>query len=69
MFDDRFPNIADFVARGGWFEVGDDEGPLGFVRAVEHGGLVWESKSSYTSLEAALQDLEKNLVDWLEETA
>ena len=68
MFDSRFPNIADLVARGGWFELGESEDIPAMIRAYDHGGTIYEGKSSYPTLEAALQDLEKNLVEWLEET-
>ena len=68
MFDDQFPNIADLIARGGWFELGESENIPAMIRAYDPGSTIYEGKSSYPTLEAALQDLEKNLVEWLEET-
>jgi len=68
VFDDRFPNIAELVARDGPFELGESEDIPALIRAYDPGGTIYEGKSSYPTLEAALQDLEKNLVEWLEET-
>ena len=38
------------------------------VRALDSGGMVWEGKDQYKSIDAALQDLEKGLEEWMEET-
>jgi hypothetical protein len=33
-----------------------------FVRALDAGGLVWEEQEDYATFDAALQDLEANLL-------
>ncbi len=38
-----------------------------FVRAYDHGGTVYEGKSSYPNLDEALQDLEQAIKSYLEE--
>lgn len=38
-----------------------------FVRAYDTGGTIYEGKSSYSSLEAAFQDLEAGIKTYLEE--
>jgi hypothetical protein len=47
-----FPTIAEFVRTQGWIEIGDQDG-VGFtVRALDYGGLVYESKKPRTLAEA-----------------
>jgi hypothetical protein len=36
------------------------------VRALDEGGLVWESSDDYETLDEALQALEIELAEWLE---
>ncbi len=36
-----------------------------FIRALDDGGMVWEGRKSYPTLDAALQDLETALVAWM----
>lgn len=38
-----------------------------FVRAYDLGGTVYEGKDSYPSMEAALQDLEAGIKEYLDE--
>jgi hypothetical protein len=37
------------------------------VRALDIGGLIWEGKAKYPSLDALLRDLENGLTAWFEE--
>lgn len=72
MSDDfarRYPIINRFVFERGWIEVGSDEYSLSFIRALDPGGLVWEGKQFYDTLDDALADLERGLAQWLKETA
>ena len=43
----------------GWIEIGESEYIKSFVRAYDFGGRVYEGKSSYHTIEAALEDLER----------
>ena len=55
-----FPTIAEFVRTQGWIEIGDQDG-VGFtVRALDYGGLVYESKKPRTLAEA-MKALERGI--------
>lgn len=63
-FEKTYPNIAYWVnEHEGWIEIGYDvDSPLNsFVRALDCGGMLWQGKESYDSLDAALQDLNAGL--------
>ena len=49
------PHIAEWVQDHGWIEIGQDEHSTSFVRALDIGGLVWEGKTRYGSLDEAFQ--------------
>ncbi len=51
----------------GWIEIGQDDDSQSFVRALNMGGMVWEGKSKYKSVDAALDDLEAALEKIIEE--
>jgi len=61
MDSKNYSAIAHWVDTYGWVEIGQDEYSTSFVRALDMGGTVWEGKSSYSSLADALQDLDHNL--------
>jgi hypothetical protein len=62
---DRYPHLWDWVRRRGWVEIGCDGHLPSFARALDAGGLVWESKGKYASLEDALRDLDQGIAAWL----
>ena len=51
----------------GWIEIGQDDDSQSFVRALDMGGMVWEGKPKYKSVDAALDDLEAALEKIIEE--
>ena len=61
-FEERYPTIHRFVE-----EIGQDSTIASFVRAYDEGGTVYEGKSSYRSLDAALADLEAGIQAYLDE--
>lgn len=63
LFEKTYPNITHFAKEMGYIDIGyDDESPSSsFIRVYDLGGMVWESKDDYDSLDEALQDLEENL--------
>lgn len=67
VLSDSYPNITQFVESIGWIEVGyDGDSPLtSFIRALDEGGMVWEGKDEYATLDEAFQDLEQGLKDWM----
>jgi len=56
-----YPAIAEYVSGWGWIEVGRDEMNRSFVRALDDGGLVWESPSKTRSADMAFEALEAAL--------
>ena len=46
---------------------GADDDSQSFARALDMGGMVWEGKSKYKSVDAALDDLEAALEKIIEE--
>jgi len=67
-FAESYPNIAYFVDAIGWIAVGYDDSPLtSFIRALDPGGMVWEGKDEYKTLDEAFQDLEEGLGRWMRE--
>jgi hypothetical protein len=61
-----YPAIAKWVQGYGHIEIGDQEGFDFVVRALEHGGLVFEDHKPDTLAEA-LAALEKGLTKWFDE--
>jgi hypothetical protein len=45
----------------------DDDSPLGYVMAMTMGGTVFDGKQRYKSLDAALEDLEEGVTQWMKE--
>jgi hypothetical protein len=66
-FDDTYPNITYWVESLGWIEVGQDEYSTSMVRALNEGGLVWEGKDTYETLDEAMQTLERALGECIKE--
>ncbi len=62
-----YPNLAYFLRAIGWIEVGHDEDSLftSFVRAMDAGGMVWEGKDEYRTLDEAFRDMDKALGKWM----
>lgn len=67
QFSDIYPNISDWVLGYGWIEIGQDEYSDSFTRVLNEGGMVWEGKKKYKTMDAALKDLEQGITDWLQE--
>ncbi len=59
--------ITRWITEQGWIEIGQDENSESLVRAIDPGGLVWESSEKHTSIDDALLALEKYLEKWFEE--
>ncbi len=60
----NYPHVARWVRDCGWIEIGQDDFSRSMVRALDIGGLIWEGKASYATLDAALQDLDQALQAW-----
>ena len=64
-----YPHTNYFVDAIGWIEVGrdDDSSLTSFIKALNAGGMVWEGKDEYKTLDEAFQDLEQGLAEWMQE--
>jgi hypothetical protein len=51
----------------GWIEIGQDDYRRSMVRALDEGGIVWEGKTKYATLDELLRDLETGLANWMKE--
>lgn len=64
--EETYPTVSRFVRGQGWIEIGDQEGFGFIVRALDYGGLVFESQKP-KSLTEALAVLEKGIAEFLKE--
>jgi len=67
VFVRQYPSVARWITDQEWIEIGLIDGGDTFVRALDEGGLRWEGKADYHSLDAALDDLERGLAVWVRE--
>jgi hypothetical protein len=68
MFDKQYPNLAAWILGGdAWIELGQGEMSHSYVRLLDIGGLIWESKRSYQTVAEALTDAEEALAAWMNE--
>ena len=65
-FQEKYPNIDDFVYLQGRIEIGYDYNSDSFIAAYDEGGTVFEGKNSYKNIEEALADLETGIKNYLE---
>ena len=55
-FGIAYPHIDRWVSdRGCWIELGADEYSSSFIRVLDPGGVVWEGKDDYPSVDAAFK--------------
>jgi hypothetical protein len=68
-FEEAYPNIAHFIDAIGYITIGHDDDSFftSFIRALDPGGMVWEGKETYKTLDVAFQDLEAGLGKWMRE--
>lgn len=63
FFDQEYPNLAWFVKENhGWIELGRDDYSRSMIRILDPGGMIWEGKSSYKSVDAALRAAEEAII-------
>lgn len=68
-FETSYPAITEWVDSYGWIEIGNDEDSDSLIRALNEGGLIWESQKKHKTLDQALQACERALAEWIEENA
>ena len=62
-FDEKYPYIAAWV-QDGTIEIGYSDYDDVFLRAIDAGGVVWESNKAYENLDDAFADLEDGIAAW-----
>jgi len=65
-FETTYPAIVEWVEFRGWIEIGRDDYRRSMIRALDEGGMVWEGKTHYASMDELLRDLENGLIVWRE---
>ena len=60
-----YPAIAQWVSGCGWIALGVDERNKFFARALDEGGMVWESQVKRSSVDRAVKDLETAIQKWI----
>jgi hypothetical protein len=65
-FEDRYPNLAGWV-QDGWIELGRGDYSRSFVRVLDVGGLVWEGKERYETVDEALFEADEAIAVLLEQ--
>jgi hypothetical protein len=53
----------------GWVELGRTDDTKSVARAGDEGGMVWEGKDSYPTVEEWLRDLDAGIAQWIKENA
>lgn len=66
-FEEKYPNLSDFVYYQGKIEIGYNEDINSFVFAYDEGGTVYIGEDDYETMEDALADLENGITQYLEE--
>ena len=62
-FEQMYPNISEWVNSYGWIEIGDDGQSSSLVRALDEGGMVWESDDDDAMLDEVLNALDAFLAE------
>jgi|GEM_PF-778672 hypothetical protein len=57
----RFPTLSEWLGSGGWLEIGYEYNTGSFIRIIGGENLLWQGERAYPSLDAALEDAERNL--------
>ena len=65
-WEQTYPTISRWVTSYGWIEIGSDDHRV-VLKALDEGGLVWESNDDYETLDEALQVLETGLAEWIQQ--
>ena len=65
-FSSLYPAVAEWMKDWGWVEVGHDDFSQSFIRVLDIGGLIWEGKRKYRSVDEAFKAAEKAIEKWHE---
>ncbi|MFY7997320.1 MAG: KTSC domain-containing protein [Candidatus Kapaibacteriota bacterium] len=59
QFEDLYPAISEWIDTTGWIEFGKNDMSHSMARVLDEGGMLWEGKSSYSSINALFADVEQ----------
>jgi hypothetical protein len=62
-----YPHLWRWVREFGRVEIGYCRQTRSFIRVVDAGGMVWQGRRSYRTLEAALADAEAGIARWMKD--
>ena len=63
-FDARYPNIVAWIQEHhGWIAIGQDHYSRSLIRVLDLGGMIWESQESYASIDEALAEADRAIVE------
>lgn len=65
-FAKSYPAISWWTMNQGWIELGENENHPAFIKALDQGGLVCAGRTTYSSVDEALKDMEHKLARWLQ---
>jgi hypothetical protein len=66
-FERAYPAITRWVQAYGHIHIGVDEFLPSFVRAIDEGGMIWEGRSTYSSMDEALRELEQGIAAYMQQ--
>jgi hypothetical protein len=68
-FAAAYPHLARWIMGDGWVELGRTDYARSMARALDEGGMVWEGKDSYPTVEELLRDLDAGIAQWIKGNA
>lgn len=66
-FSQTYPTITRWIDEQGYVEIGDGDYSDSLARALDPGGMIWESSPEHKTVDEALIAMEKALQEWFEE--
>ena len=66
-FAERYPNIAFWVKKQGWIELGYDYNTDTCARAIDEGGMPWGGGDIHATVDEWMQALERGVGEFIEE--
>ena len=64
-FQQIYPHIAEWASSYGWIEIGAHDYSTSLVRALDEGGMIWESSADDATLDEVLETLDTFLAERL----
>jgi len=66
-FEARYPNIAAWIARDGWIELGHEPNTGTYARALEEGGMAWGGGRPAETMDEWLEALEAGVGEFMDD--